>query len=150
MYTSSMSTSPLYSDRTEGPKPRDIEALPKETKRALLALVRRKIIGDWFAKDFPKRCIDGNSVIETNWGDLQDALDAIIPSLAYPLASEEDFKLPELVDDAEIADAVKTPEASGAFEFYLGKANGSQPIVVADSAVFDLLEYTARKVALPR
>ena len=145
-----MSTSPLYSDRTEGPKPRDIEALPKETKRALLGLVQRKIIGDWFAKDFPKRCGDGNSIAGTDRSSLQDALDAIIPSLAYPLASEEDFKLPELVDDVGIADAAKTPKAGGAFEFYPGKANGTQPIVVADSTVFDLLEYTARKTALPR
>lgn len=147
-----MSTSHLYSDRTEGPKPRDIEALPKETKRALLGLVRRKIVGDWFAKDFPKECedIDVDSIAGTDRSGLQDALNAIIPNLAYPLAGKAGQELPELVDDAGIADAVKTPEASGAFEFYLGKANGPQPIVVADSAVFDLLEYTARKIALPR
>ncbi len=147
-----MSTSPLYSDRTEGPKPRDIEALPKETKRALLGLVRRKIVGDWFAKDFPEKCkdIDVDSIAGTDRSGLQDALNAIIPNLAYPLASKADSKLPELVDDAEIADAAKTPEASGTFEFYPGKANGTQPIVVTDSAVFDLLEYTARKIALPR
>ena len=147
-----MSTSHLYSDRTEGPKPRDIEALPKETKRALLGLVRRKIVGDWFAKDFPKECedIDVDSIAGTDRSGLQDALNAIIPNLAYPLAGKAGQELPELVDDAGIADAVKTPEASGAFEFYLGKANGPQPIVVADSAVFDLLEYTARRIALPR
>lgn len=147
-----MSTSPLYSDRTEGPKPREIEALPKKTKRALLELVQRKIIGNWFAKNFPIECEDGNGIVGTDRSGLQDALNAIIPNLTYPLASKADSKLPELVDHAEIADAdaAKTPEASGTFEFYPGKANGSQPIVVADSAVFDLLEYTARKIALPR
>lgn len=146
-----MNTTPLYSDRTEGPKPRDIEALPKETKRALLGLVQRKIIGNWFAKDFPEKCEDGNSIAGTDRSGLQDALNAIIPNLTYPLASKADSKLPELVDHAEIADAdaAKTPEASGTFEFYPGEANGSQPIVVADSAVFDLLEYSARKIALP-
>ena len=149
-----MSTSPLYSDRTEGPKPRDIEALPKETKRALLGLVQRKIVGDWFAKDFPEKCedIDVDSIAGTDRSGLQDALNAIIPNLTYPLASKADSKLPELADHAEIADAdaAKTPEASGTFEFNLSKANRTQPIVVTDSAVFDLLEYTARKIALPR
>ena len=149
MYTSSMSTSPLYSDRTEGPKPRDIEALPKETKRALLGLVQRKIIGNWFAKNFPIECEDGNGIAGTDRSGLQDALNAIIPNLTYPLASKADSKLPELVDHAEIADAAKTPKANGTFEFYPGKANGTQPIVVTDSAVFDLLEYTAQKIALP-
>lgn len=81
---------------------------------------------------------------------MQADIDGLIPSLAYPLASKADSKLPELVDHAEIVDAAKTPEAGGTFEFYPGKANGSQPIVVTDSAVFDLLEYTARKIALPR
>lgn len=144
-----MSTSPLYSDRTEGPKPRDIEALPKETKRALLGLVQRKIIGNWFAKNFPIECEDGNGIAGTDRSGLQDALNAIIPNLTYPLASKADSKLPELVDHAEIADAAKTPKANGTFEFYPGKANGTQPIVVTDSAVFDLLEYTAQKIALP-
>ena len=144
-----MGTSPLYSDRTEGPKPRDIETLPKETKRALLGLVKGKITDDWFAKDFPEKCEDGNSIAGTDRSGLQDALNAIIPNLTYPLASKADSKLPELVDHAEIADAAKTPKANGTFEFYPGKANGTQPIVVTDSAVFDLLEYTARKIALP-
>ena len=146
-----MNTTPLYSDRTEGPKPRDIEALPKETKRALLGLVQRKIIGNWFAKNFPIECEDGKGIVGTDWSGLQDALNAIIPNLTYPLASKADSKLPELADHAEIADAdaAKTPEAGGTFEFNLSKANGTQPIVVTDSAVFDLLEYTARKIALP-
>lgn len=146
-----MSTSPLYSDRTEGPKPRDIEALPKETKQALLELVQRKIIGNWFAKNFPIECEDGNGIVGTDRSSLQDALNAIIPNLTYPLASKADSKLPELVDHAEIADAdaAKTPKADGMFEFYPSKANGAQPIVVADSAVFDLLEYSARRIALP-
>ena len=146
-----MSTSPLYSDRTEGPKPRDIEVLPKETKQALLGLVQRKIIGNWFAKNFPIECEDGNGIVGTDRSGLQDDLNAIIPNLTYPLASKADSRLPELVDHAEIADAdaAKTPEAGGTFEFYPGKANGSQPIVVTDSAVFDLLEYSARKIALP-
>ena len=139
----------MYSDRTEGPKPRDIEALPKETKRALLGLVQRKIIGNWFAKNFPIECEDGNGIAGTDRSGLQDALNAIIPNLTYPLASKADSKLPELVDHAEIADAAKTPKANGTFEFYPGKANGTQPIVVTDSAVFDLLEYTAQKIALP-
>lgn len=147
---SSMSTSPLYSDRTEGPKPRDIEALPKETKRALLALVRRKIKDDRFAKEFPKECEDDKGITGTNRSLLQADIDGLIPNLAYPLASKADSKLPELVDHAEIADAAKTPKAGGTFEFNLSKANGTQPIVVTDSAVFDLLEYTARKIALPR
>lgn len=149
---SSMSTSPLYSDRTEGPKPRDIEALPKETKQALLALVRRKIKDDRFAKEFPKECEDDKGITGTNRSLLQADIDGLIPNLAYPLASKADSKLPELVDHAEIADAdaAKTPKAGGTFEFNLSKANGAQPIVVADSAVFDLLEYSARKIALPR
>ena len=146
-----MNTTPLYSDRTECPKPRDIETLPKETKRALLGLVKGKITDDWFAKNFPIECEDGNGIAGTDRDRLQDALNAIIPNLTYPLASKADSKLPELVDHAEIADAdaAKTPEASGTFEFYPGKANGSQPIAVADSDIFDLLEYTARKIALP-
>lgn len=44
----------MYSDRTEGPKPRDIEALPKETKQALLGLVRRKIKATGSPQTFPK------------------------------------------------------------------------------------------------
>lgn len=113
--------------------------------------MQRKIIGNWFAKNFPIECEDGNGIVGTDRSGLQDALNAIIPNLTYPLASKADSKLPELVDHAEIADAdaAKTPEASGTFEFYPGKANGSQPIVVADSAVFDLLEYSARRIALP-
>lgn len=149
MYTSSMSTSPFHSDRTEGPKPRDIEVLPKETKRALLGLVQRKIKTDWFAEEFPKECEDGKGIAGTNRSLLQADIDGLIPNLAYPLASKADLELPELVDHAETA---KNPEAGREFELDddLGGTNAPQPIDIPDSDVFDLLEYTARKIALPR
>ena len=74
--------------------------------------MQRKIIGNWFAKNFPIECEDGNGIVGTDRSGLQDALNAIIPNLTYPLASKADSKLPELVDHAEIADAdaAKTPE----------------------------------------
>lgn len=132
-----MSTSPLYSDRTEGPKPRDIEALPKETKRALLGLVQRKIKDDRFAADFPKECEDGKGIAGTDLSRLQADINGVIPRLDYPLVSKADQDLPEIVDPAKMTAAQK---AFGV---------GPSAAVVADSDIFDLLEYTAQRIASP-
>lgn len=151
-----MGTTSLYSDRTDGPKPRDVEVLPNETARALLGLVQGKIKGNWFAKNFPIECKDGNGIIRTDRDLLQADLDAIIPNLTYPLASKADFNLPGLVNRAEMTDvnSAKTLKVNGKFEigdgFGLSKTKGLQPIDVTDSTIFDLLEYTAQRIALPR
>lgn len=151
-----MGTTSLYSDRTDGPKPRDVEVLPNETARALLGLVQGKITGNWFAKNFPIECKDGNGIIGTARDLLQADLDAVIPNLTYPLASKAGPELPGLVNRAEMTDvnSAKTLKVNGKFEigdgFGLSKTKGLQPIDVTDSTIFDLLEYTARRIALPR
>lgn len=138
VYTFLMNTTPLYSDRTQGPKPRDAEVLPKETARALLGLVQRKITENWFAKAFPAECEDGDGIVGTDRSRLQADLDGLISSFDYPLASNADKKLPELVNSANMTEQQKV--------FDLGHS----AVVFADSTVFDLLEYTARRIALPR
>lgn len=132
-----MSTSPLYSDRTEGSKPRDIEVLPKETARALLGLVQREIKDNWFAEKFPKECEDGKGIAGTDRSRLQADIDGVIPRLGYPLASKADQDLPEIVDPARMTEVQRLC------------GPGTSTAIVADSGIFDLLEYTARRIALP-
>lgn len=132
-----MNMTPLYSDRTEGSKPRDIEVLPKETARALLGLVQREIKDNWFAEKFPKECEDGKGIAGTDRSRLQADIEGVIPRLGYPLASKADQDLPEIVDPARMTEVQRLC------------GPGPSTAIVADSDIFDLLEYTARRIALP-
>lgn len=80
-----MSTTEFYSDRVNGPAPRDQDTLPEVTARGLLNLVQAKIDSNWFASRFPEQCYDKQGVIGTLDGAVENEIEALIPNISRPL-----------------------------------------------------------------
>jgi len=80
-----MANRSFYTDRTKGPVPRLREDIPETAWRVLAALVRRRVEGNWLAKEFPTPCDDGNGIWGTNEELLSDTLEALIPELSWSL-----------------------------------------------------------------
>lgn len=97
-------TSPdFYSDRNGGAPPRDQDALPTATAQGLLNLVQSKIDAEWFAHRFPDQCPDGNGISGTNVQALQIDMQALIPTLSYPLLTSDGYKDEDIFDLLEYA-----------------------------------------------
>jgi len=93
----------LYSDRNNGPQPRDQDVLGDGTVRALLGVVRNRINGNWLANEYPETCPDGNGIWSTNTGALYTSIEGLIPDFEWrrgrdDLPSQDDlFDLIEFV-----------------------------------------------------
>src|SRR5665647_688695 len=76
----------FYSDRSAGPRPRDLDAVSESAWRGLAAVLEQYIDSDWLAKVFPDQCPDGNGVCGTDRRNLFDLLGALVPDLGeWPL-----------------------------------------------------------------
>jgi hypothetical protein len=80
-----MSSSSFYSDRVNGAAARTHEELPAVTAEGLKALVKRRIDGDWLAREFPSFCSDGDGITGTNQYDIGPDLAALVPGVDWPL-----------------------------------------------------------------
>lgn len=80
-----MSIPSFYSDRVSGAVARTHEKLPEVTAEGLKALVKRRIDGDWLAREFPSFCSDGNGITGTNPHDIGPDLAALVPGVDWPL-----------------------------------------------------------------
>jgi hypothetical protein len=103
----------LYSDRTNGPAPRDKDALPDATARGLLNLVQTKIDTNWFAKIFPEHCYDGQGITGTNERALGLELQALIPELDFPLLSSQEASDEAILDLIEYSASRVAEPADG-------------------------------------
>ncbi|TCJ89999.1 hypothetical protein [Nocardia alba] len=75
----------FYSDRVQGPEPRDREELPENTRNGLVGAIVGWINLHWFAERFPEECPDGNNVCGTTVGNLLADIRALIPGIRLPL-----------------------------------------------------------------
>lgn len=82
-------TDSFYSDRTGGPRSRDLDYVTASAWRAILAAVDSKINANWLAKEFPELCPDGNGVAGTNTNNLYSTLEALVPGVEWRPSDEE-------------------------------------------------------------
>jgi hypothetical protein len=114
-----VSTASFYSDRTAGRRPRDIEHLPAQTWRGLLALIQNKIDSNWMAKQFPEMCPDGNGVVGTNRVGLSDLLQALVPDLDWPVGQSEQPATSVALDLVDfVAQRIAKPEPKRYHDFF--------------------------------
>ncbi|MBW0275517.1 hypothetical protein ATM97_09960 [Nocardia sp. MH4] len=71
----------FYSDRVQGPKPRDRDELSEDTRNGLINVVIGLINEHWFAERFPEECPDGNNICGTLTGNLLTDIRALIPGI---------------------------------------------------------------------
>lgn len=74
-----------YSERVNGPQPAERDSLLAVTSRGLLALIQTKIDSNWFAKQFPDPCPDGNGIAGTDQTAFAATLQALVPDAPWPL-----------------------------------------------------------------
>lgn len=75
----------FYSDRVQGPEPRDREELSEDARNGLVGAIVGCINLHWFAERFPEECPDGNNVCGTQVGNLLADIRAFIPGIRLPL-----------------------------------------------------------------
>lgn len=112
-------THAFYSDRTSGPRPRDLEHIPDAAWRGLVALVDQRIESQWLAYEFPERCPDGNGVCDTAYSNLRDMLGALVPGMGLPLDRDNVPSIEAALDLVEfMAQRVAKPDEQSWHSYY--------------------------------
>jgi len=71
-----------FSDRENGPRPRNVEAVPDNVRKGVFSFVETLIDSGAFGSTFPEKCFDGNCIIGTNRDAFFKAVDAEIPGFS--------------------------------------------------------------------
>jgi len=81
-------TTEYFSDREQGPRPRNIEEISENAWGGIVAIVESRIADGSFGYKFSMECQDGGAVFGTNTISFISAVEADIPVLSFPLRKE--------------------------------------------------------------
>lgn len=110
----------FYSDRLRGPAEAVNDELPAATALGLLSLVQTRLDQNWFAREFPAPCEDGNGIAGTDVGGLRINLLALVPEAPWPLTRVDVPTTDEVVFDViEYAAARVARAENGAWHSFL-------------------------------
>lgn len=114
-----------FSDKERGPVQRINNEVTTKVWAGLVSYINVLANNGYFGKDFPEECPDGQGCVGTEVKDLKAALQAEIPNLDWPLATE-----------------VESEESSSWFRDMV-------PFVPNYLDVMDLLQFCYKHVAIP-
>lgn len=115
-----------FSDKEKGPVPRNINDISTTVWAGLVSYINTLVSKGYFGKDFPEECPDHQGCIGTDEHNFKAALQAEIPQMAWPLATE-------VQDDSSLGSWSRT----------------RVPFVPDYLDVMDLLQFCYRHVAIP-
>lgn len=94
-----------FTDRENGPKARNVEAISDRVWGGLYALIQSRLADNSFGYRFPEQCPDGGGASGSDWRAFERVLLAEVPDIEWPLDADTPPDAPVLLDLLEFCAA---------------------------------------------